>query len=124
MTAAVQMVKDLIAYTPELDVTKECGAERQQRYQQIIDILRRAVETGCINIRFEVAIMLHYQASAHQGHLNALYLVFHFLRKNPKKRLVMDPKEPEVDECVFNNTANQMELYGDMKEEDPPNMPP
>jgi hypothetical protein len=50
--------------------------------------------------------MSQYQASARHGDLEALYLVFYFLWKNPKKRLVMDPKEPEVDECVFNNTAN------------------
>ena len=35
----------------------------------------------------------------------------------------MDLKEPKVDETVFNNNVDWMEFYGDLKEEDPPNMP-
>jgi hypothetical protein len=89
----------------------------------MIGILRWAVELGRIDIQVEVAIMSQYQASARQGHLEALYLIFHFLWKNPKKRLVMDPKQPEVDESVFNNTAQWEEFYGSLREEDPPNMP-
>ena len=63
------------------------------------------MELGRIDIQIKVTIMSQYQASARQGHLEALYLIFHFLWKDPKKRLVVDPKEPEVDERVFNNTA-------------------
>ena len=63
------------------------------------------MELGWIDIQIKVAIVSQYQASARQGHLEALYLIFHFLWKDPKKRLAVDPKEPEVDERVFNNTA-------------------
>jgi len=55
--------------------------------------------------------------------LEALYLIFHYLSKNPKKRLVMDPNEPSVDESMFNLNADWMEFYGDVTEEDPPGMP-
>ena len=140
MAAAVQTVRDFLAedgrdlkadkrahkgpltqgYKPELDVTDKCDGEHQSCYQQMIGILRWTVELGLIDIQVEVAILSQYQAPARQGGLEALYLIFRFLWKNPKKRLVMDPKEPEVDECVFNNTAKWMEFYGDMTEEDPP----
>ena len=52
-----------------------------------------------------------------------MYLIFHYLSKNIKKRLVMDPHYPHIDEKAFNITANWVDFYRDIKEEDPPNMP-
>ena len=40
--------------------------------------------------------------------------------RSPKK---VNLKKSEVDACVFNNMAGWIELDGDLKEEDPPNMP-
>ena len=110
-------------YKPELDVTDECDAEMTSRYQQLIGILRWAVELRRIDIQAEVAFMSQYQASPREGHLEALYLIFHYLSKNPKKRLVMDANEPFVDESMFNINADWMKFYGDVVEEDPPGMP-
>lgn len=110
-------------YKPELDTSDECGAELTSRFQQLIGILRWAVELGRIDIMVEVAIMSQYQMNPRQGHLEALYLIFHYLWKNPKKRLVMDPVVPEVDESMFNCNADWTEFYGDVAEEDPPRMP-
>ena len=77
--AAVEAVKDLLAedghklkgpknqdtsagalpanYKPGLDVTEECDANYVSRYQQLIGILRWAVELGRIDIQIEVALM-------------------------------------------------------------------
>jgi hypothetical protein len=110
-------------YKPELDVTDECSAEHLSRYLQLIGILRWAVELGRIDIHTEVALLSQYQASPRYGHLEALYLIFHYLSKNPKKRLVMDPHYPYVDETSFNIQADWTEFYGDMKEAQPPGMP-
>ena len=110
-------------YKPELDVTDECDADMTSRFQQLIGILRWAVELGRIDIQVEVAIMSQYQASPREGHLEALYLIFHYLSKNLKKRLVMDPNEPGTDERMFNINADWMEFCGDVVEEDPPRMP-
>ena len=93
------------------------------RFQQLIGILRWAIELGRIDIQVKVAIMSQYQALPREGHLEALYLIFHYRSKNPKKRLVMDPNEPPVDERMFNIQANWMDFYGDVVEEDPPGMP-
>ena len=90
--AAVQTVRDLLAedgrdlktgkrphkgtlpfgYKPELDVTDECDAEHYSCYQQLIGILRWAVELGRIGIEIEVALMSQCQASSRYGHLEAL----------------------------------------------------
>ena len=110
-------------YKPELDTTEECSIEHMSRYQQLIGILRWAVELGRIDIQVEIAIMSQYQASPREGHLEALYLIFHYLARNPKKRLVMDPNLPLIDESAFNTDADWKEFYGDVIEEDPPRMP-
>lgn len=109
-------------YQPELDTTKECDDEHASRFRQIIGILRWAIELGRIDILIEVAIMSQYQANPREGHLEALYLIVHYLSKNPMKRLVFDPRDPQVDESTFIK-GDWTEFYGDIVEEDPPNMP-
>ena len=116
-------------YKPELDVTKECDAEHVSRFQQLIGILRWAVELGRVDIQVEVAIMSQYSASLREGHLEALYLIFHYLSRNPKGRLVMDPATPDIRETlddgtsVFNLNADWTDFYDYAYEEDPPDMP-
>ena len=67
--------------------------------KQIIGILRWAVvELGWIDIETEVALLSQYQANPRDGHLEALYLIVHFLWKNPLKQVVFDPNVPVVDE--------------------------
>ena len=38
--------------------------------------------------------MSPYQTAPHEGHLEALYLIFHFLDKHPFKCSVFDPALP------------------------------
>lgn len=112
-------------YKPELDTTPELKADYVSRYQQLIGILRWAVELGRIDIQIEVAIMSQYQMNPREGHIEALYLIFHYLWKHPKKRLVMDPAIPNIDQTAFNNTDLKAweTFYGDVEEAMPPRMP-
>ena len=57
------------------------------------------------------------------GHLEALYLIVHFLWKTLLKRVVFDPSVPLVNENEFRLDADWTEFYGDVWEEDPPDMP-
>ncbi|KAL7533508.1 hypothetical protein ACHAWF_004526, partial [Thalassiosira exigua] len=57
------------------------------------------------------------------GHLEAVYCIFHYLKRHPKVRLVMDPATPVIDRSSFNSTAVWAEFYGDVVKEDPPGMP-
>ncbi len=50
-------------------------------------------------------------------------MIVHFLWKKPLKRVVFDPNVPIVDENEFRLDADWKEFYGDVWEEDPPNMP-
>ena len=111
------------SYKPEIDTTPECNAELTSRYQQLIGILRWAVELGRIDIQIEVSLMSSYQMNPRMGHLEALYLIFHFLDKHPCIYLLMDQYQPELDEMFSEHDVSWQEFYGDVYEEMPPNMP-
>jgi Reverse transcriptase (RNA-dependent DNA polymerase) len=111
------------SYKPELDSTPLCSEEHASRFRQIIGILRWAVELGRLDIHFEVSMMSQYQAEPRVGHLEALYLIVHYLKKNPFKRIVFDPRTVPVDENIFNDVADWTEFYGNVVEENPPGMP-
>ncbi|KAL7484518.1 hypothetical protein ACHAW6_010148 [Cyclotella cf. meneghiniana] len=67
--------------------------------------------------------MSQYQANPHKGHLEALYLIFHYLWKNPLKRIVFDPAVPQVNENQFCLDADWTEFYGNVVEEEPSDIP-
>jgi hypothetical protein len=140
--AAAQVVRDLLAedgrelkggkgshtgpipinYRPELDATPHCDEEHASRYRQIIGILRWAIELGRIDILTEVAFLSQYQADPREGHLEALYWIVNYLSRFPMQRLVINHTRPDIDESVFKH-GDWTEFYGDIVEEDPPNMP-
>ena len=56
--------------------------------------------------------------------MEALYLIVFYLKKNPLKRIVFDPRRPVYDDStIFNDSADWSEFYPDAREEDPPGMP-
>ena len=53
-----------------------------------------------------------------------VYHIFAYLKKHPDMgRLAYDSKAPYIDENVFYHNADWKELYGNVEEELPPNMP-
>jgi hypothetical protein len=110
-------------YRPELDSTNFCDEVHSSQYRQIIGIQRWAIELGQFDILLEVSLLLHYQANPHDGHLEALYLIINYLHNNKMKHIVFDPREIKMDESIFNSGADWKEFYGNVKEEDPPNIP-
>ena len=133
--AAVEMVKNLLledgrelkpasskkahkgtllpTYKPELDTSRELSPEKEQRYQQIFGILRWAIELGQVDILHKVSIMSQYQANPREGHLEALYLIVHFLSSNPMKRIVFDQSTPLANENNFLGDTELTAFYGD-----------
>jgi hypothetical protein len=71
-------------YHPEVDVTDECNAEYSSRYQNLIGVLRWAVELGRIDIYTEVALLSQHLALPRMGHLETVYHVFAYLNKHDK----------------------------------------
>jgi hypothetical protein len=111
-------------YRPELDVTNELHDEMVSRFLQLIGILRWAVELGRLDIYLEVSQLSQHQALPRQGHLEAAYHIFAYLKKHENgARIVFDPKEPEIDIRAFNVNADWTDFYGHVAEEMPPHMP-
>ena len=50
------------------------------------------------------------------GHLEALYLIVHYLKKYPCRRIIFDPRTVLVDENAFYDTSSWVEFYGNVVE--------
>ena len=111
------------AYRPELDVTPVLGSELANRYQQLIGILRWAVELGRVDILLEVSLMSSHLCQPREGHLEALYNIFAYLEKHAESPMAFDDKMPTLNEDAFHKTDWSESVYGDVEEELPPKMP-
>ena len=113
-------------YYPELDTLDELEGEDITLYQEIIGILRWAIELGRVDIHLEVSLMSAYQASPRRGHLEELLHIVAFLKHQPKLTLYFDPERANIDESIFINNSSPdqfKDLYRDAKEELPERMP-
>jgi hypothetical protein len=110
-------------YKPELDQSQELTSTFMSRYLQLIGILRWAVELGRIDIAVETAIMSQYSASPREGHIEAVYHIFAYLAIHPYGKLVFDPTTPILDEECFQHDVDWKPFYGDVREEEPNDMP-
>ena len=73
------------------------------RYRKLIGILRWAVELGSLDIFFETALLSQYLASPREGHLEAVYHIFAYIKKSNKTAIVFDPKYITLDESAFSD---------------------
>jgi Reverse transcriptase (RNA-dependent DNA polymerase) len=109
-------------YRPEVDMTDECDADYASRYQNLIGVLRWAVELGRIDIYTEVALLSQHLALPRMGHLEAVYHVFAYLNKHEKSRIIFDPTDP-VPVTPASHRPDWSSFYQQLEEELPPKMP-
>jgi hypothetical protein len=69
-------------YVSELDMTEELGPEDGNYFQSLIGILRWTVELGRIDIIMEVSKLASHMALPRQGHLEAAFHVFAYLKQH------------------------------------------
>ena len=98
-------------YYPETDSSPELDLEDTTLFQELIGILRWAVEIGRVDILTELLMLSTYQALPREGHLEQIYHIFAFLKKNPKLTLYFDPQEPMVQPSWF--TGNDSDVFLD-----------
>ena len=67
-------------YKPELDTSPLLDAPTMSRYQQLIGILRWRCELGHLDNLLEVSLLSAFNAAPLEGHLNALYDIFSYLK--------------------------------------------
>jgi len=109
-------------YASELDETPELDAEQANYYQSQVGVLHWIVEIGRVDIITEVSTLASHMAMPREGHLDALFDVFCYLKRRHNSRLVFDPTYPEIDWSVFVE-HDWKHFYGDVSEAIPPNAP-
>ena len=88
-------------YRPELETSAELKCDGIQMYQELIGVLRWAVELGRVDILLEASLMATYMAMPREGHLQQLYRMFGYLKLHPKRKLAFDPQHPYINEKRF-----------------------
>jgi len=111
-------------YCLELDTSPELDATGVQYFQELIGVLRWAIELGRVDIFHELSILSSYQCNPRQDHMEQLYHILGFLQHNAKLTLYMDPEPPTLDPSMFIfNIDPFKEHYRDSHEELPFRMP-
>ena len=115
--------KPLMAnYRPELDDTAELKADGVQWYQELIGMLRWAVEIGRVDINLEVSMMSSHLALPRQGHLEAVLHIMGYLKSHKKQRLAFDPIRPQINPNKF-KVYDWEDFYRGVKEAIPHDKP-
>ena len=111
-----------VDYKPELDVSAELKSDGVQYYQELIGVLRWAVEIGRVDILLEASLMSAHLALPRVGHLEALYRMFGYLKQHPKRKLGFDAQHPMINEKMFKK-HNWNDFYRGVEEAIPRDMP-
>ena len=109
-------------YHPELDTSDELKSDGVQYYQELIGVLRWAVELGRVDIHIETALLSTYMAMPRIGHLNMLYRMFGYLKLYHKRKLAFDPMHPRISERMFKQ-HDWHDFYRGVTEAIPGDMP-
>ena len=109
-------------YHPSDDVSNELNADGLRYYQELIGVLRWAVELGRVDILLEVALMSTHLALPRAGHLEQVYHIFGYLKQSPRRRLFFDPDYPRISENRFQE-YDWEDFYRDAEEEIPSDAP-
>ena len=113
----------VVSYKPHSDSTCELKAEGHKFYQELIGMLRWAIELGRLDILYEVSTMSQYLACPREGHLEAVLRIFGYLKYNLKRKIAFDHRYPRIDERRFVK-YDWEEFYRGAKEKIPMNAPP
>jgi len=110
------------SYHPAHDISPELDDTDTKYFQELIGILRWAIELGRVDILLEVSLLSSHLALPRRGHLLQVYHIFGYLKKNLKRKLYFDPSMPDINEGSF-KAYDWTDFYRDAKEELPHNMP-
>jgi hypothetical protein len=109
-------------YRAEIYERPVWGPEMANYFQSRIGILRWCVELGRIDIITEVSMLSTFLCIPRECHLDAVYHLFAYLSLHHNARVVFEPTYPDIDMRAFVKT-DWKPMYGDVKEEIPPNAP-
>ena len=109
-------------YHPSTDTSRELDSDGVRYFQELIGVLRWAIELGRVDILLEVSLLSTHLALPRIGHLTQVYHIFSYLKTSPRRRLFFDPTSPLISQSRF-RTFEWVDFYKDAKEEIPFDMP-
>ena len=86
---------------PEADVTPDLTLLKASYHQSLIRFPRRVTELRRVELAMQVPTMASVMCLPREGHLNAGFQIFSFLKINQNVVAVFDPTEPEIDQTQF-----------------------
>lgn len=107
-------------YRPELDVSPLLDAERANYFQNLIGILRWAVELGRVDIHIGVALLSSYLVQPRTGHLEQAFHVFAYLKSHQRSTMVFDDTRAVIPDSRFHK-CDWTDFYPEAREPIPPN---
>jgi hypothetical protein len=110
------------SYLPELDITPLLTEQEIHFYQSQISILRWMVELGRLDIYINVALLSSYLTAPRQGHLEAIYCIYGYLKSHMRSTMVFDDAYINWNEKDF-TSYDWTDFYGNVQEEIPKNAP-
>lgn len=110
-------------YRPELDYSPFLPDATATYYMELIGILRWAVELGRIDIMVDVSLLSSYTMQPRMGHLDQVFHIFGYLKRNKRATIMFDEQRVNWDETSFEQ-HDWTDFYHDAKEDIPPNAPP
>ena len=109
-------------YESSTDESPELDAGLASYYQSQIGILHWMVELGRVDIITEVSLLASHLALPREGHLEAVFHIYAYLKCKHNSRMVFDPTYPTIDMTKF-MAHDWKEFYGDVQEPVPLNSP-
>jgi hypothetical protein len=110
-------------YRPELDYSPFLPDATATYYMELIGTLRWAVELGRIDIMVDVSLLSSYTMQPRMGHLDQVFHIFGYLKRNKRATIMFDEQRVNWDETSFEQ-HDWTDFYHDAKEDIPPNAPP
>ena len=111
---------------PELDDSELLNLDRHREFQHIIGLCQWMIIRGRIDIAYSVSSLSRFSAAPREGHLEMARRILGYLKKFPRKGIVMDPSPPVTDDTT-DKLPEQFEEFGhqyhDFKENLDPKFP-
>ena len=82
------------------------------------------VELGRVDIFLEVSMVLSHLDFPREGHLQQLFHIFAYIKRNQNSEMMFDPSDHVINESLFDRKYWTEPKFGmSLKEDMPPNMP-
>jgi hypothetical protein len=78
------------SYLLKLDITPFLQDDEIQFYQSQVSVLHWMVELGGLDIFLNVALLSSYLTAPRQGHMEAIYCIYGYLKSHTRSTMVFD----------------------------------